>query len=649
MSAGKMVFDADEARRLQTKISQVSEDTNRLYLQLKGQASQWDGLPIGTGRLQAQVLINELTVEAEKLEDLIRIAVKGVQDVQDESKRQAGQLSQQFGIFGGMFGSFGAGFGSAGRLPIPAFAQKISTNLISSIAILSGKDELNSDPMVRKLLDMNSQSGLGTVDSIAVQSKLKDIYEARDQIAKAQTAFGVYQAFGNQAQMDRVHQLAEEARAKLKSFGVDEVQYQAGKDLSVYFKQPAVKACKYDPSITSGNVPLVQNEAYLLLLRMGMEDGVQGKWAKGQLEGIHATMKQMIATGVNLGVHMMTNQGAEAWGDVARLTSSFAQLESYNLFKSKAPDEQPEAPEKSKNAFLKSLDSFKEIGTGFMDTLRIRADKATDSPYDFVNWITLGIAGDLPVGIYRQAKERADHMLDSPEKFADWLTLGTVEMGKGAFHPEESWSAEHWLNSLGVVSLLVGPLEKSLLSTGGELPKPMISKNAADNGMDIFSKDKGGQGIEGTGNFDYKEWADMPVSGQVKFASNGQRLISIRDLKMFAKEMNAKNIRVIIDSEGKILPSFADGGFNPKTGQIVLKKEPTYLSAKHESYHAQQWLELGQEKYLKLTTLEREEFVYSQIMKNKDLYTSEEILFSQKYIFKLRTGEWPPPGWKGFE
>ncbi|MEK3702137.1 hypothetical protein NYE33_34605 [Paenibacillus sp. FSL R10-2199] len=75
-----------------------------------------------------------------------------------------------------------------------------------------------------------------------------------------------------------------------------------------------------------------------------------------------------------------------------------AGLESYNLFKSKAPDEQAEAPEKPKNALLKSLDSFKEIGTGFMDTLRIRADKATDSPYDFVNWITLGIAGDLPQG-----------------------------------------------------------------------------------------------------------------------------------------------------------------------------------------------------------------------------------------------------------
>lgn len=221
--------------------------------------------------------------------------------------------------------------------------------------------------------------------------------------------------------------------------------------------------------------------------------------------------------------------------------------------------------------------------------------------------------------------------------------------GEGGIPPRRKLVRRALAEQSGSSVVVGGSLGKVLAIYRWRITETDDFKNAADNGMDIFSKDKGGQGIEGTGNFDYKEWADMPVSGQVKFASNGQRLISIRDLKMFAKEMNAKNIRVIIDSEGKILPSFADGGFNPKTGQIVLKKEPTYLSAKHESYHAQQWLELGQEKYLKLTTLEREEFVYSQIMKNKDLYTSEEILFSQKYIFKLRTGEWPPPGWKGFE
>ncbi|PDZ73717.1 hypothetical protein CON58_10620 [Bacillus pseudomycoides] len=47
---------------------------------------------------------------------------------------------------------------------------------------------------------------------------------------------------------------------------------------------------------------------------------------------------------------------------------------------------------------------------------------------------------------------------------------------------------------------------------------------------------------------------------------------------------------------------------------------------------------------MKISTLERAEYVYSQIMGNEDLYTAEEILFSQKYIFKLRTVEWPPPG-----
>jgi hypothetical protein len=115
------------------------------------------------------------------------------------------------------------------------------------------------------------------------------------------------------------------------------------------------------------------------------------------------------------------------------------------------------------------------------------------------------------------------------------------------------------------------------------------------------------------------------------------------------KDMNGKGIKVVIDKKGKILPDFAAGGFDPRTGQIVLKKNPTSLSAMHESYHAKQWIEIGKENYLKLSTLEREGYVYNQIMKNKDLYTSEEILFSQRYIYKLRNSEWPPTGWKGFE
>ncbi|MEK3661553.1 DNA/RNA non-specific endonuclease [Paenibacillus sp. FSL F4-0236] len=183
-----------------------------------------------------------------------------------------------------MFGKLGGGSAN-GQFPIPTYAQKMVTKLITSIAALMGRDELNSDPLVQKLQTTVKNSGLGTIDSIAAHSKLKDIYQARDQIAKAQTAYKVYQAFENKTQMDAMHKLAEDARQKLKYLGIDEVHYQAGKDLSGYFKKPAVKACDYDPSITTSSVPLVQNESYLLMLRMAMEPGDQGAWAKRQLVG----------------------------------------------------------------------------------------------------------------------------------------------------------------------------------------------------------------------------------------------------------------------------------------------------------------------------------------------------------------------------
>ncbi|MEK3661549.1 hypothetical protein NSQ29_18415 [Paenibacillus sp. FSL F4-0236] len=82
---------------------------------------------------------------------------------------------------------------------------------------------------------------------------------------------------------DAMHKLTEEARKKLESLGIDEVQCQAGKDLSTYFKKPAVKACDYDPSITNQSVPLIENEKYAFLLRLSMETGTKGEWAKQQL------------------------------------------------------------------------------------------------------------------------------------------------------------------------------------------------------------------------------------------------------------------------------------------------------------------------------------------------------------------------------
>ncbi|KHL92922.1 hypothetical protein QW71_26395 [Paenibacillus sp. IHB B 3415] len=53
MASTKLIFNTDEVQRLRTKIGQVSQDTNRLYLQLKGQASGWGGIPMG-GHFQDQ-------------------------------------------------------------------------------------------------------------------------------------------------------------------------------------------------------------------------------------------------------------------------------------------------------------------------------------------------------------------------------------------------------------------------------------------------------------------------------------------------------------------------------------------------------------------------------------------------------------------
>ncbi|WP_405115288.1 hypothetical protein MHH28_12390 [Paenibacillus sp. FSL K6-1217] len=284
MASTKLVFNEDEVRRLQTKIGQVSQDTNRLYLQLKGQSSSWGGIPMGDHLVKAQVLINELTVEAEKLEDIIRVALRGVSELQEENKRQADKLTGQFNLLFAAFGSLGLQ-PATGRFSIPEFVQRSATNLITSIAALFGKDELSSDPAVQQLRNVIQTSGLLTVESIAAQSKLNDIFAAQNQIAKAQMAFKVYQAFGNQAQMEVVHAQAEEARQKLASLGVAKIYYESGKDLSVHYKQPAVTACEYDPSITADKFPLLHNEEYLLLLRLAMEKTAAGAYARSQLAG----------------------------------------------------------------------------------------------------------------------------------------------------------------------------------------------------------------------------------------------------------------------------------------------------------------------------------------------------------------------------
>ncbi|WP_077358662.1 T7SS effector LXG polymorphic toxin [Virgibacillus halodenitrificans] len=113
-------------------------------------------------------------------------------------------------------------------------------------------------------------------------------------------------------------------------------------------------------------------------------------------------------------------------------------------------EEIPESREQ--NAFMKTMDAFGEIGQDVWDAAGQRADKMTDSWYDFGNYITFGAVE----GMYEGYMHRADKMFDSTYDLFNAFSFGTADMIQGAINPEENFSKEHWLNSIGLAGMVVG-------------------------------------------------------------------------------------------------------------------------------------------------------------------------------------------------
>ncbi|MEK5030000.1 deaminase domain-containing protein [Paenibacillus sp. FSL R7-0302] len=459
MASTKLVFNEDEVRRLQTKIGQVSQDTNRLYLQLKGQSSGWGGIPMGDHLVKAQVLINELTVEAEKLEDIIRVALRGVSELQEENKREADKLTGQFNLLLAAFGSLGLQ-PAAGRFSIPEFVQRSATNLITSIAALPRKDELSRDPVVQQLRNVIQTSGLLTVESIAAQSKLNDIFAARNQIAKAQMAFKVYQAFGNQAQMKTVHAKAEEARQKLASLDVAKIYYEPGKDLSAHYKQPAVTACEHDPSITAEKVPLLHNEEYLLLLRLAMEKTAAGAYARSQLAAkrqeiqIAAALKQVQE---QIEAERRLNGPPLTLPDSTPITADNKENETtWDFYQAKVY-----VPNESLTPMYTSYLGWLEDTYGLTKwESRVRQADTVVLAFTegLVKEVVMGVAGTAtfafklvvdPVKTTTDMKNQAKYLIDHPEVL--------VEAAKMAYHQFDEGTPEEKAKMLGAVASILVP------------------------------------------------------------------------------------------------------------------------------------------------------------------------------------------------
>ncbi|MEK4402927.1 LXG domain-containing protein [Sporosarcina sp. FSL K6-6792] len=142
---------------------------------------------------------------------------------------------------------------------------------------------------------------------------------------------------------------------------------------------------------------------------------------------------------------MATHAGPMDW-------SNDSTARNYEMYSGKVCTVPAPTSTSNPNPFVKSFNSFKGMGTDFVDGVKTRTGKALDSPYDFANYVTIGASDALISG----SKSRTSKLSDSPEDFFDFATLGITGMVKSALMPEDPFSKEHWENSFGAATLAVG-------------------------------------------------------------------------------------------------------------------------------------------------------------------------------------------------
>jgi hypothetical protein len=110
------------------------------------------------------------------------------------------------------------------------------------------------------------------------------------------------------------------------------------------------------------------------------------------------------------------------------------------------------------NPITKSLDSITGIAGDINKELITRGNTALNSPYDFANYLTIGLLD----GVNSGSKNRANNMFNSKYDFANWMTNGTLGMVNGAINPTDPLSKEHWENSFGLAAIFAGGVKPSI-------------------------------------------------------------------------------------------------------------------------------------------------------------------------------------------
>ncbi|MBM7543294.1 hypothetical protein JOE23_003599, partial [Amphibacillus cookii] len=119
--------------------------------------------------------------------------------------------------------------------------------------------------------------------------------------------------------------------------------------------------------------------------------------------------------------------------------------------------------------------SYKALGVSIWEGVQTREDQMFDSVGGFANWLTYGI----PKGILDANKANYEVMREKTNAYTvtNFLTLGTVDMVVGTFNPETPLSAEHLLDSFGVVSMVYGGAAAVKQVGGVATVKPITTLN----------------------------------------------------------------------------------------------------------------------------------------------------------------------------
>ena len=183
---------------------------------------------------------------------------------------------------------------------------------------------------------------------------------------------------------------------------------------------------------------------------------------------------------------------------------------------------------------------------------------------------------------------------------------------------------------IGVESAVETAIDTGIdLATGNKITGQTVALNFAFN---TFTNGGGSVSPKKAPKAD----VDAMSAPKNKTNINGEELATTKDIRNYKRQWGSRGIKVKVDKKGKILPHNVEAGFDNVNGVIYVRKEPTKINLYHEGYHAQQWLDIGYENYQKLTRVQREEYVFNEIMKNKHLFDDASIKHSIDYIERLR-------------